>query len=104
MQQNKKQIPEPEPKQKEAPGMIIKTNKNDKIKQSHSKSPIRNILAGKIVPRSQAQQLIAESMSSEASKNRCGSPNEIHSRLYELHNLDKLKREKNEAIRKDNIK
>ena len=37
-------------------------------------------------------------------KNRWGSPNEIHKRLYELHSLNQLKIDKNEAIRLENIR
>lgn len=36
--------------------------------------------------------------------NKLAEQNDIHQRLFELHSLDKKKRDRNEAIRKENIR
>lgn len=85
---------------KEEPGKIVKADPI-RLQNSKSKSPLRNNLAGKIVSKSKVQEMM---MNQSREYDRNHSKNEIHDRLYELHNLDRKKRQKYEAQRLANLK
>jgi len=105
----KKKASEIELKKEEA-GTIVKANpqKEEGVNEKAediipTKNPLASI-AGKIVPKSLVSKLKSRGGKLAQEKEKAWSPAEIHNRLYELHNLDKKKREKNEAIRKRNIR
>jgi len=106
MGQKKKEMEEEIEEKKEEVGTIIKTSciQEEKSKAKHI-SPRNNPLAsiaGKIVPKSVVERLTSNK--NNPNQRNFSPPGEIHNRLYELHNLDKKKREKNEAIRLENIR
>lgn len=107
MGQNRKPLTEQSHK-KEEPGMIVKSTNyksNGNIRSKIPLSPKSSDLAGKIVPKGLAKQLSNVTTEARVEKqHRDKSPNLIHKRLYELHNLDRQKRDKNEAIRQENIR
>lgn len=90
-------------------GTIVKVGSKSKIHNvvSPPRSPKSSGLAsvaGKIVPQTLAKRLSTQTNDLKALKERSVSPIPIHSRLYELHNMEKKKRERNEAIKQENMR
>lgn len=111
MGQNRKPLSErPEKAEnREDAGTIVKVGSKAKINKVTSpplspKSSGLASIAGKIVPQTLVKRLSTQTHDVKGLKERSVSPTPIHSRLYELHNLDKKKRERNEAIKQANIK
>jgi hypothetical protein len=65
-------------------------------------NPLASV-AGKILPKSVVQRLSA-SNAEDVITNKLAEQNDCHQRLFELHSLEKKRRDKNEAIRISNIR